>query len=285
MFERPFIYVINTDGLTPGTDIQNATISLDTDAPFALRSVAIDTDELDVNTLEPANCRAVTTYRLYDAISQNLSDRPQTMGRLLTPQVIYPAGGQIRFDLFGILTPANFNDALGVLPPNFKGQIVCQGAKLFESMEPQESPYPYTKRWYIHRLDIPITWTGRIGPGFTDPEPPRTFAIEISDHDFELHRIYTPITAAGRFKYMLYDSAQNQLSNAPVLDAFTLTYGAYQRSPVCVPCPHLVYRVGAQIKLDIYSLLTPAGVGNPVYSRAPQTISLYLQGVQRIPAR
>ena len=283
MFERPFTYILNTDNLTAGTDVQNAIINLDSDAPFALRSVAIDTDETDVNTGEAGNCRAVTTYRLYGPTSQYLNDNPQTMGRLLSPQVIYPAGGQIRFDLFGVLKPANYNDAAHLLPPNFKGQIVCQGAKLFESMAPQESPYPYSKRWYIHRLDIPITWTGRIAPGFADPNPPRSFVVEVTDYDFELHRVYTPITAVGRFKYVLYDSAQNQLSNAPVLDAFTLTYGSYQRSPICTPVPHLVYRVGSQIKIDIYSLLTPAGVGDPVYSRAPQTISLYLQGAQRIP--
>ncbi len=285
MFEQPFIYVFDTDAMTAGANAPNAIINLDSDAPFALRSVAIDTDETDVNTGEPANCRAVTTYRLYGPISQYLNDNPQTMGRLLTPQVIYPAGGQIRFDLFGILKPANYNDAAHLLPPNFKGQIVCQGAKLFESMTPQESPYPYSKRWYIHRLDIPITWTGRIAPGFVGAEPPRSFVVEVADYDFELHRIYTPITAAGRFKYILYDSAQNKLSNAPVLDALTLTYGAFQRSPICFPTPHLVYRVGSQIKIDIYSLLTPAGVGDPVYSRVPQTISLYFQGAQRIPTR
>ncbi len=159
-----------------------------------------------------------------------------------------------------------------------------QGVKLFAAMEPEDSPYQYRKRWYTYYLEIPLNWTGRVGPSYDNWAPPRSFNIQVSDFDFELHRIYSPQSACGLFKWMLYDSAQNGLSNAPVIDALALTYGYFQRSAIAFPAPHLLYRVGSQIKIDIHSLLTPAGAGNPTYSREPKTLQLLFQGCQHLPA-
>ena len=283
MLERPFIYAFDTDNLTLNSDVYNAILNLQSDAPFAARALNIDSDEADFTTGEACNVRAMNTYRMYGPEGQSLSSAPESRGRLFSPQIVYPAGGQIKFDLFGILKPSNNNDDPQVLPPNWKGQFLVQGAKLFAGMEPSDSAYPYTRRWYTYRIDIPITWTGRVGPGFDAWAVPQSFTIQVQNYDFELHRLYTPRSACGLFKYMLYDAAQNGLSNIPVLDALTLTYGFYQRSAIGFPSPHLLYPVGTQIKIDIYSLLTPAGIGIPTYSRAPATMRLHLSGCQHIP--
>jgi len=282
MFERPFIYAYDTDNLTAGQDYLNVILNLQSDAPFVARSLNIDSDEYDTNTVEASNVRAMTKYRMYGPQGQYLSSAPEAMGRLFTPEIEYPAGGQIRFDLYGVLKPANYNDDPVVLPPTYKGQFLVQGVKRY-NFDPIDSPYKYKRRWYIYRQDITIDWTGRVGPTYDNLAAPRTWAIQIQDFDFELHRLYLDEQALGLFKYTLYDSAQNALSNIPVIDALTLTYGAYQNSPICFPTPHVLYRVGSQIKIDIYSLLTPNGVGNPSYSEVPQTLRLYFQGCQRIP--
>lgn len=284
MFEQPFIYAYNTDDLTAGQNYENVIINLQSDAPFVARALNIDSDEADIVTVEPGNVRAMDSYRMYGPTGNYLSSRPETMGRMFVPEIEYPAGGQIRFDLYGVLKPANYNDDPVVLPPTYKGQFLVQGVKRFP-YDPIDSPYQYKRRWYLYRQDITIDWTGRVGPTFANWAAPRTWAIEIRDFDFELHRIYLDEQALGLFKYTLYDSAQNALSNVPVIDALSLTYGYYQRSAIGFPTPHLLYRVGSQIKIDIYSLLTPAGTGNPAYSEVPQTLRLYFQGCQRIPTR
>lgn len=281
MFERPFIYAFDTDSLTAGQDYQNVILNLQSDAPFVARALNIDSDEYDINTVEAANVRAMTKYQMYGPQGQFLSSAPEVMGRMFIPEIEYPAGGQVRFDLYGVLKPANYNDNPVVLPPCYKGQFVVQGVKRYP-FDPIDSPYKFKRRWFTYRQDITIDWTGRVDPTFANWAAPRSWSISIQDFDFELHRLYLDTQALGLFKYTLYDSAQNALSNIPVIDALTLTYGYYQNSAICFPAPNVLYRVGSQIKIDIYSLLTPNGTGNPAYAEIPQTVRLYFQGCQRI---
>lgn len=277
MLDRPFIYVFDADTsgpsggtLTNGATYKNLTIPINRDAPFLARRMS-------------GRSLIGNQIQLYDRTGNYVSSDPFATppDYPLIPEMLYDPASQIRFDLIGA-DAATASRAYGVggSVNNYWTQLIFQGVKRFRDLNPYLTPYRYFDKVYSYTLDCAIPYTGRLASAFTAPSTPTRFSLEVRDFDFELYSISLQVDLNNAvvqqsdtfFKLMLYDQYQNQLFSAPVLDSFLNYTGAVNNS--VFPSPPLVYPVGSQIVVDVYSLLIAAQV--------PATLTLTFTGVQRI---
>lgn len=277
MLDRPFIYVFDADTagasggtLTNAADYKNVTIPVNRDAPFLARRMS-------------GRSLIGNQIQLYDRTGNYVSSDPfaTPADYPLIPEMLYDPASQIRFDLIGA-DAATASRAYGVANSinNYWTQLIFQGVKRFRDLNAYLTPYRYFDKVYQYALDCSIPYTGRLAAAYTAPSTPTRFSIEVRDFDFELYSISLQADLANAaiqqsdtfFKLMLFDQYANQLFSAPVLDSFLNSTGAVNNS--VFPSPPLVYPVGSQIVVDVYSLLIAAQV--------TATLTITFTGVQRI---
>lgn len=271
MLEQPFIYVYDADRLTDGSSYSRTMVNLNSDAPFHLRRVS-------GRNFVSAN------LRLYDANSNFVQSAAIVAPRdyPLIPEMVYPKGSQIQFDL-GTVARSSRAYAAGGSVPNYYSQLSFQGAKVFSDRNPPtQTPYKWKPRFYQYTQDMTIDYTGRVAPAYTDLANFKRFSLEMRDFDFEMCAIDLLITLNGQtvpaisdtyVKIKLYDQFQDCLMSAPVLDSF-LNFNSATNNSI-FPTPTVLFPVGSFIVLDIYSLL--------VESQVPATLNVTYTGYWRVP--
>lgn len=284
MVDRPFFYVFDADTagpsggtLTNAATYDNLSVPIGQDAPFILRRVA-------------GRNLVASTIQLYDRTGNYVSAARFAMPTdyCIVPEMLYDAAGQIRFNL-GTIDAATASRAYGVggSVNNYWTQLVFQGIKRFPYLKPYETPYRYFEKFHQWTFSpaLTVSYTGRLAPAYQAPNPPQRFSLEILNFDFELSEIGIQILTADAvrdstavvsdtyLKIMLFDQYLNQLMSAPVLDSFLNCCSATNQS--IFPIPPIVYPVGSQITLDIYSLL--------IASQVPATVYITFTGMQRLP--
>ncbi len=244
--DEPFIYLFDGNALENGLDYVNRlAVKLDSDAQFILRRIA------GVSSVGER-----FTYRNPGTPSYVWSPAVSTLGQQadisVVPEKIYPASGQIRFDLYSVAKAVALSGGTDYL-----AYIAFQGAKRFPYEKEQER-CPYRLRSFEYRLQIPaVTWTrGQY----------RRFSVQIdATGDFELDRIdqvnatNVPDTRVGVFNYLLYDPNRWQMMSAPVPDSLIIDQinGILTTDPAPMPgvfpCPAMLYPRMSTITVDLYA--------------------------------
>jgi len=196
------------------------------------------------------------------------------------PEVKYPNGGNIRFDL------TNVTQALAAAGLA-KSQLVFSGVRRRPSdiSDPAPSSYKYYEKSFSYPYTLSINNYGIVG-GVVQPHT--QFLIPVTEYDFELRRVELSLQSANQtsqFKILLYNQDRRQVANLPVLSNLfchinpTVQTGGEPftgRELSFFPSPPLLYRVNSVIRFDIFSLLVSP-------TALPQTFQLLFNGVRRIP--
>jgi hypothetical protein len=256
-FDQPFVYVYDADALPDNQERRFANIKTFTGADFILRRVGgID--------------RVCTNFQLRDVLARQIFNSPVNSAFHdfpLLPEVLYPAGDGISFDLLPVVKTLKVNGGFNVP----LSQIVFQGVRRFKGYRRPPS-YPYWEDEFSYILDITIDWPA------SDTNP-RRFSIDIFDNDFELLQITEVIEESGEpgfntaCKIQLYDQVNEPVFSAPVIDDLIVDNSTDYQG--IVPVPGIVYRIGQQIRLDIISLVLAPDV--------PQVVHFWFHGVRRRP--
>lgn len=242
-FDQPFLYVFDGNALPDNEERNYAGITTLTGADFILRRVAgID--------------RVCTDFQLRDVLSRlvfNSKVRSTYRDFPILPELLWPAGAGISFDLLPVVKSSNSSGAL-------LSQIAFQGVRRFKGYRRPPS-YPYWEDEWKYESDVAIDWDFALGET-------RRFAIDIHDCDFELLRITEciinpigggPPCAPGginqALKLQLFDQVYEKVFSEPVIDDLIMDNSTDYQG--IVPVPGIVYRIGQAIKFEVTSLITP----------------------------
>jgi hypothetical protein len=237
-----------------------------------------------------------TGIQIYDNLLRQCFSAPVSYGAgfaptgmLVLPERFYPVNNAIRFDLVNVnQTLVGTSGGVSV----YASQLLFYGVRrrALHYSDPEGSPYSYYEKPYelgqqtsgvqTSTFVLSINKYGATGGAFTTPD---SYQFEIRDYDFELHRVELQLQSAGQtsqFAIMLYDNYGNQVSNVPLLanKFFHLSPSQSSGELNFQPCPPIVYRVGSNLRFDIYSLLMSP-------TTLPQTFNLLFHGVRRYPCR
>jgi hypothetical protein len=254
---RPYIYVFDADTAGPsgGTLTGGANYS----------NLAIPVQDCDRFVLSRVSGfeNVAAKFRLYDAQQFASSSRaiapPQDL--IVMPSYVYPVDSAIRFDLENVSLASRATAGT----PNYYSQLCFQGQKHLTSVPDPETPYKWRPMHVIQVLDFTLTTPGRVSPADTVLSPPQTVRYQFSQYDFELHQIRifrrnltTNTPADTDMKLVMFDSYNNALMSAPVLDSF-LNVGSNLVNSQW-PAPTILYPIDSAIRFDIYSLQTTANL-------------------------
>jgi hypothetical protein len=223
--------------------------------------------------------------QIYDWLKRGMSASPMFLGAgsslpfanaVVTPEVIYPVNGDIRFDLINVT-----QQAAGIT--GIKSQMVFSGVRRRPGVtsDPVPSAYKYyEKQWANGDGGANGTYNLSI-TNYATANAPLRFQIPVVDYDFELRRIELALQEdqqSSQFKMTLYNSDKVAMSNRPVLSNCLLHLDPRHSSGEYNfwPCPPIMYRANSVISFDIWSLLFAPTV-------LPQTFQLLFHGVRRIP--
>lgn len=227
--------------------------------------------------------------QIYDWLGRRFASEAMFLGAasnagygqmVVLPEVKYPHGGNIRFDL------TNVTQALAAAGLA-KSQLVFSGVRRRPDSisDPAPSKYKYYEKRFSYPYTLSINNYGIVG---ADIQPPIQYTIPIESYDFELRRVELSLqesNQSSQFKILLYNQDWRQVSNLPVLsNLFCHINSAVQtggepfagKELSFQPCPPLLYRVNSVIRFDIFSLLVSP-------TALPQTFQLLFDGVRRIP--
>jgi hypothetical protein len=239
-FDQPFIYTYDADVL-PNGQSRRTQLTTFTGSDFLLRRIAgID--------------RVCTTFQCRDVLARLIFNDPVNTAFkdfVTVPELLYPGGDGILFDLNNVQKTVNSSGAL-------LSQIIFQGVRRFKGHRRPPS-YPYWEDEFQYEADISIDSTWNVGDI-------RRFGIDIFDYDFELLEIKeciinpvgggAPCAPGGinqAFKIQLYDQVLENVFSAPIIDDL-LVSNSVSYLGVC-PVPGIVYRIGQRIRFDLTNLL------------------------------
>ena len=230
--------------------------------------------------------------QIYDWLGRRFASEAMFLGAaslagygqmVVLPEVKYPHGGNIRFDL------TNITQALAAPASALEAsQLVFSGVRRRDSdiSDPAPSNYKYYEKRFSYPFTLSINNYGIVG---ADIQPSVQYTIPVTEYDFELRRVELSLQSTGQasqFKILLYNQDWRQVSSLPVLSNLfchlnpTIQTGGepFQSAGELGfwPSPPLLYRVNSVIRFDIFSLLVAPTV-------LPQTFQLTFDGVRRIP--
>lgn len=283
-YDMPFFYVFDGDVLTDGRSYDRLQIPVIPDSEFHLRRIVGANTMVDYSA-GPATGR----FQIWTQGGSRIFSNPQRMqnNMAVVPELVYPPGGQIRFDVSNVSRAAN----VGVGGPALYPQMVFQGVRRYYGQSPLTTPYRYYEK--------PQTYTVTFTLDYAYGSEFRRYIQTMNEYDFSLHGIaisqllgasgevpvpgfWQPLTP-DTLKMYLYTSGGSRLSNLPVNGSFYLYNSSPQPGVInnppggVFPCPPVVYPVGSNIQFDIYSLALPATV--------PVQIQVTFIGVWRLPCR
>lgn len=272
-----FQYVFDAQGagLVDGTTVNQLGVEVD-DGDFLLRywsGLPTIADRLQI----------------YDWLGRRFASEAMFLGAaslagygqmVISPEVKYPQGGNIRFDL------TNVTQALAAAGLA-KSQLVFSGVRRRQGAisDPVPSNYKYYEKEYSIPYTLSINNYGIVG-GILQPHV--QYTVPVTEYDFELRRVELSLQSSNQtsqFKIQLYNTDWRQVSNLPVLSNLlchinpTVQTGGepFAGNELSFqPCPPLLYRVNSVIRFDIYSLLVSP-------TTLPQTFQLLFKGIRRIP--
>jgi hypothetical protein len=273
-----FQYVFDAQGagLVDGTDRMQLGVEVD-DGDFLLRywsGLPTIADRLNI----------------YDWLGRRFASEAMFLGAaslagygqlVVQPEVKYPHGGNLRFDL------TNITQALAGVGLD-ASQLVFTGVRrrVGAVSDPAPSSYKYYEKRFNYPYTLSINNYGIVG---ADIQSPVQYTLPITEYDFELRRVELSLQEShqnSQFKITLYNQDWRQVSNLPVLSNLfchlnpTVQTGgqpfASNGELSFWPAPPLLYKVNSVIRFDIYSLLVSPTV-------LPQTFQLLFDGVRRIP--
>lgn len=228
--------------------------------------------------------------QIYDWLGRRFASEAMFLGAasnagygqmVVLPEVKYPKGGNIRFDLTNITQALA---AAGLL----KSQLVFSGVRRRASdiSDPAPSTYKYYEKSFQYPYTLSINNYGIVGGVIQSPVQQ---LIPVTEYDFELRRVELSISETAQtsqFKILLYNQDKRQTASGPVLANLfchlnpTVQTGgepfASGGEQSFQPCPPLLYRVNSVIQFDIFSLLVSP-------TELPVTFQLLFRGVRRIP--
>lgn len=276
-----FMYAFDGDVFTAGQSYFSQRIQF-RDGAFIVRSWN------GQDTVNQGNIQLYDRYKYYWFAPPGVNLSSFRSGMMVLPERYYPENSFLQFDIINAQPIiAGVDGALTV----YASQLIFSGVRRRPGVvsDPDPSPYPYREIPFMYPVSVIINNYASTG-GVLNPYV--QYLIPINDYDFELRRIEAPFLSqsaggaitADQFKMTLYDNEAYQLSNVPILGSRMLNFndgsilgsnglsGEYN----FVPCPPLLYKIGSNIRFDIWSLLF-----NPTV--LPQTFVLNFYGVRRIP--
>lgn len=228
--------------------------------------------------------------QIYDFLARRFASSAMFLGAasnagygqmVVNPEVQYPHGGNIRFDLTNV-TQTLAGAGLSA------SQLVFSGVRRRANFvsDPAPSSYKYYEKRFSFPYTLSINNYGIVGGSIQSPVQ---YKIPVTEYDFELRRVELSLQSEGQtsqFKILLYNTDKRQCANLPVLsnlfchlNPVVQTGGepfASAGELSFQPSPPLLYRVNSSIQFDIYSLLVSP-------TSLPQTFRLLFDGVRRIP--
>ena len=189
--DRPFIYVFNPDGLGFGAASNQQYLSqkIHGDSDFVLRRVAGWSSFASRFNYRNPSFSSVFSVPLQFATAAGLAGKNSHQDMAVVPEKLYPAAGQISFDLFGI--------GLGATGSN---GLIFQGAKRFQGelstgvipatgSAYRPNPCPYKLRSYEYTIAVTANFA---------PPVFRRVSAAVENREFELYRItQVDITGGG----------------------------------------------------------------------------------------
>lgn len=269
--DRPYIYTFDgdTNALINGSNYNNLIIPVLNDSDFVCRRI-----------VGFPNIGTKIQLKRYSLL---LSGGAFAMGidYAVAPEYVYQANSEINFDLY-TANLANNPNTSG--QPNYYSQLAFQGVRRFP--QPQPDDIQFRPKRYQYQLTATINHEGRVSPAFQSISAPTTVYLAFNDFDFELQVIsivaqlnsnivsspYIP--SKNLCKLWIYDANGNQVSTQPVVDTYLNSSASGVQSQF--PYPSLLYPLGSQIKIDIFSLLAT--------SQLPCTFTFTFNGVWRLPS-
>jgi hypothetical protein len=288
--DRYFVYAYNADALVdsiaPATsDYRGLSIQVEASSDFIMRKVSGAPQVLRTCPFlaPPPEGR----IQLCNPAGAYVSGAPLNANHYrsaaVVPELRYPAGSSIVFDLYGVLRAAHVAgvSAGGV---TFLSQLAFHGVKRARGRPDTESRYRYYEKLFIYHFPIAINWLAYIFDAaglVAGIEPARTFNLEVNNSDFELHQIIVTVTNTGgipaagaTLAYMtLYDQNSRATSNVPLWMNFLEANSPDSFGNVITP--PLLYRVGSYITFDIYSRCLALDL--------PLNLDIDFVGVRRLP--
>ena len=288
--DRYFVYAYNADALVdsiaPATsDYRGLSIQVEASSDFIMRKVSGAPQVLRTCPfLAPPEGR----MQLYNSVGARVSGDPLDANHYrsaaVVPELRYPAGSAIVFDLYGVLRAVHLAGASagGV---TFLSQLAFHGVERARGNPDTESSYRYYEKPYIYHFPLAVNWLAYIfdaGGLVVGIEPARQFNLEVNNSDFELHQIIVTVTntgvvpAAGAtdLTYMtLYDQNSRACSNVPLWLSFLEANSPDSFGNMITP--PLLYRVGSYITFDIYSRCLALDL--------PLNLDIDFVGVRRLP--
>jgi hypothetical protein len=269
-YDLPFIYVSDGDDFTDGNNYDNIAVDLVNNSDFLLRRIC------GVNNV-------AAKFRFRDANSSDRIQRPISMPNdyPVVPELIYPAGSRISYDLQTVARANNAYATQGSIP-NYYSQIAFQGVRRFYNTPTPDSPYRYYERPYTIRMDFNVDWTGRMAPSYTVKASTNKFSVLVDNWDFEMQSICVLIKTASqttysvsqnKLKLAIYTHQEQALMSAPVLDSYLTTGGLQYNS--WFPVPTILYPSNSVIRVEVESLLVEAEV--------PASVTILFNGLWRFP--
>lgn len=264
----PYAYVYDAKDLTDGQNYQRLAINLDHNSEFILRRV------VGANLCVNSNATGKFLGRYFDAsqFSQAairpglLLDGTTRSGFIpILPEAVYPKGGQLSFDLLGLL-----RNSTADTPTIYNSQIAFCGMRRFDegNFFFYKTPYEYRENPYVYTYDLNLTWAHWTDGVNGVPTNPRTFGVKVLEHDFELCAIGVvqrsgALVTTNDFQISLWDASKSQqFSSAPMNIPFVNYNAPAQYGRPVFPVPPIVYPIKGQIFFDIVSMLPFGSTGN-----------------------
>ena len=322
--DEAFTYVYDTSALVNGGTYENLSVPIDPGEDFLLRRVEMG-GALAYPGMAAGNGTQVGTYRIKDRMGRAIMGSPlapgsafviappnSTWSRAIIPEIAYPGGGQLRFDLYNIQNRMNIPSWLtgfNVLP---QAQLLFHGV-LRRKLPPGQAAEkkPFRREWYRQVFYPTINWAGyattatNVNVRLNDI---RRFQFAIDDYPFELYGIHVRNTfaygapagadggsnpagasasALSDAALTLYDPYLRARSSGPVLaeylntrlsltEALPLFNSGQTNAPYGhAYCPPILYPAGGVITVDIQSLAYAALL--------PLVLEIVFLGAIRIP--
>jgi hypothetical protein len=281
--DRYYVYAYNADQLVDGLDYRQLLVQVDPNHDFIMRKVSGGPQVARTPALGPP----VGRLQFYNSSMSPVSAGPLNANHYrsaaVVPELRYPAGYNITFDLYGVLRAVHVAgvSAGGV---TFLSQLAFHGVKRTRGEPDTASGYRYYEKPYIYHCPFQVNWLAYSFDAaglVTGVEPPRQFYLEITHCDFELHAIHVFTPNTGLFpgagagpmlvRTTLYDQNERACSNIPLWGNYLADNAPDSFGNVITP--PLLYRVGSRLMVDIHSLCLLADL--------PYNLEIDLVGIRR----
>jgi hypothetical protein len=192
---------------TTNDDVYRQGVVIDGDYDFILRAIALPSNVCGKFQLYTPGMSQV--FRTPITVPPQGNIQPLKIIPVI-PEIVYPAKGQIVFDLIdynmsafaGSGAPAvrcatnniQYNAATSNPVRMYTGQVVFYGVKRYRGnlRNPAITPYDYTEKPYQYKIEFNHNFsqfTAAAGPVVTYNSAPKTFTTQIVNYPFELRQI------------------------------------------------------------------------------------------------